>query len=218
MPASRMAPIPASRSPRLRCEMAPMGKMWTAARRAVWTMNWVTAALSLTGSVLGMAQMEVKPPAAAARAPVSMVSACSLPGSRKCTCRSTKPGATTSPVVSSTSASGTSSAGATSAMSPSRTSTSRTASSFCAGSTTRPFFSNSIFCIPALPGVYCGTATGASGGPSSRSSTAIRTATPFSTWFRMTDREKSATSEEISRPRLMGPGCITIASSRASRR
>ncbi len=48
--------------------------------------------------------------------------------------------------------------------------------------------------------------------PRMRSSTAMRTAMPFSTWFRMTERCESATSEEISRPRLMGPGCITMAS------
>ena len=39
-----------------------------------------------------------------------------------------------------------------------------------------------------------------------RSSTAIRTAMPFSTWFRITERCESATSDEISRPRLIGPG------------
>ena len=50
------------------------------------------------------------------------------------------------------------------------------------------------------------------GRPRIRSSTAMRTATPFSTWLRITDRCESATSEEISRPRLMGPGCMTIAS------
>ena len=60
----------------------------------------MTVALSLTGIVFGMQQMEVKPPAAAAREPVSMVSACSMPGSRRCTCMSMKPGATISPVAS----------------------------------------------------------------------------------------------------------------------
>ena len=40
----------------------------------------MTVALSFTGAVLGMGQMEVNPPAAAAREPVSMVSACSKPG------------------------------------------------------------------------------------------------------------------------------------------
>src|SRR5207253_3111403 len=41
-------------------------------------------------------------------------------------------------------------------------------------------------------------------------STAMRTATPISTWFwiRLTARS-SATSESISTPRFMGPGCMT---------
>ncbi len=44
------------------------------------------------------------------------------------------------------------------------------------------------------------------------SSTAMRTATPISTCSRMSDCAPSATSEEISTPRFMGPGCITSAS------
>ena len=64
----------------------------------------MTVALSFTGLVFGMQQIDVKPPAAAARAPVSMVSACSKPGSRRCTCMSIKPGATIRPVASKTSA------------------------------------------------------------------------------------------------------------------
>src|SRR3954452_19050233 len=51
---------------------------------------------------------------------------------------------------------------------------------------------------------------------STRSSTAMRTAIPFPTWFRMADRCESATSDEISRPRLMGPGCMTITSGLAN--
>ena len=39
----------------------------------------------------------MNPPAAAARDPLSMVSACSKPGSRRCTCMSMKPGATIMP-------------------------------------------------------------------------------------------------------------------------
>src|SRR5581483_9190315 len=54
--------------------------------------------------------------------------------------------------------------------------------------------------------------------PIIRSRTAIRTAIPFSTWLRITERWKSATSEASSRPRLMGPGCITIASGLARAR
>jgi len=48
------------------------------------------------------------------------------------------------------------------------------------------------------------------------SSTAMRTATPLRTWARITDCGPSATSEEISMPRFMGPGCMTIASALAS--
>src|SRR5437660_1387334 len=44
-----------------------------------------------------MAHTALNPPAAAARAPVAIVSTSSLPGSRRCTCRSTSPGATTWP-------------------------------------------------------------------------------------------------------------------------
>ena len=54
--------------------------------------------------------------------------------------------------------------------------------------------------------------------PITFSNTAIRTATPFSTWFKITDRCESATSLEISLPRLIGPGCITIVSGRVSAR
>ncbi len=73
-------------------------------------------ALSFTGLVLGMQQMEVKPPAAAAREPLSMVSACSKPGSRRCTCMSMKPGATIMPAASNTSALGEERFGATPAI------------------------------------------------------------------------------------------------------
>ena len=49
------------------------------------------------GSVFGMAQTVVKPPRAAARVPLATVSAVSPPGSRRCACRSHRPGASTSP-------------------------------------------------------------------------------------------------------------------------
>ena len=45
-----------------------------------------------------------------------------------------------------------------------------------------------------------------------REITAMRTATPISTCSRMTDCTPSATSESISMPRFIGPGCITSAS------
>ena len=54
--------------------------------------------------------------------------------------------------------------------------------------------------------------------PITLSSTAMRTAMPFSTWLRITERWKSATSDDNSRPRLMGPGCITMASGLARSR
>src|SRR5262249_59133965 len=46
----------------------------------------------------------------------------------------------------------------------------------------------------------------------SASSTAMRTATPISTCWRMSDWEPSATPVSISTPRFIGPGCITSAS------
>ena len=62
-----------------------------------------TASESCGGSVFGMATTAVNPPSAAAREPVSIVSASSRPGSRRCVWRSTKPGATTQPDASSVS-------------------------------------------------------------------------------------------------------------------
>ena len=55
----------------------------------------MTALLSFTGRVLGMAATAVKPPAAAAWVPVRMVSLYSSPGSRRWTCMSMSPGVTT---------------------------------------------------------------------------------------------------------------------------
>src|SRR2546430_4745539 len=55
-------------------------------------MNPTAAWLSVTGSVFGMAHTAVNPPATAARVPLAMVSTSSFPGSRKCTCTSTRPG------------------------------------------------------------------------------------------------------------------------------
>src|SRR5262249_11605865 len=54
--------------------------------------------------------------------------------------------------------------------------------------------------------------------PVSRYSTAMRTATPFVTWSRMREGSASATSLAISTPRLIGPGCSTIASGLARAR
>ena len=142
-----------------------------------------------------MQHTDVNPPAAAARDPLSIVSACSNPGSRRCTCMSMNPGATIIPVASNTSALGDDRFGATPAIRPSTISTSATRSVFDAGSITLPFLMTIAMAYPIT-----------------FSSTAIRTAMPFSTWFRITERWKSATSLDSSRPRLIGPGCITIAS------
>ncbi len=52
--------------------------------------------------------------------------------------------------------------------------------------------------------------------PATASSTAMRTATPLLTCARITDCGPSATSEEISMPRFIGCGCITMASRRGA--
>ena len=62
----------------------------------------VTPALSLTGLVFGMHATAVKPPATAAAVPVATVSLVLLPGSRRCTCMSMRPGHTTKPLGTST--------------------------------------------------------------------------------------------------------------------
>ena len=207
-PAACMAPISANCSPSQSFVMAPIGKtLMGAYRRARSTMKLVTVGLSLTGMVLGMQQTEVKPPAAAARAPVSIVSACSMPGSRKWTWISSKPGETMQSEASRTSASPASMRSPTVAMRPSSINTSRGASVLEAGSTTRPFLISNL--LMNLQGEVADLRRHHA---HTLSSTAMRTATPFCTWFKITDRGKSATSDEISRPRLIGPGCITIAS------
>jgi hypothetical protein len=52
----------------------------------------MAASVSSGGLVLGMQQTVVNPPATAAAAPVAMVSSSSLPGSRKWTWMSSRPG------------------------------------------------------------------------------------------------------------------------------
>ena len=51
-----------------------------------------TPAVSATGDVFAIALSAVNPPLTPAREPESTVSASSLPGSRRCVCRSTNPG------------------------------------------------------------------------------------------------------------------------------
>jgi hypothetical protein len=100
----------------------------------------VTAALSFTGWVFGMQATAVNPPTAAAAVPLAIVSLCSCPGSRRCTCMSTKPGHTTSPPgISMTSTPGsTARSWPTAATRSPSSSTSRTPSIPCVGSTTCP--------------------------------------------------------------------------------
>ena len=106
--------------------------------------------LSTAGFVFAINTTLVKPPLSAAFAPVSISSLCVKPGSRKCTCTSTSPGATMHPAASITSQCAPSPQNAcrsASAIScailrifPSPTRTSASCSTLSAGSTTVPFF------------------------------------------------------------------------------
>src|SRR6266571_7801939 len=145
-----MSPISASSSPRPPLLTQPIGKtLTTPLRRASATMYSVTDRPSFHGSVFGMQAIEVNPPAAAACVPVSMLSVCSCPGSRRWTCMSTNPGQTQWPEASSTFVPAGTAPFATapprpcpegrlSAIRPSTTSRSRRASVPVAGSMTRP--------------------------------------------------------------------------------
>ena len=82
--------------------MKPTGTR--ASRAAASRSERGSARESTTGSVLGIATTAQKPPAAAARVPVSRSSLCSWPGVRRCTCGSTKPGNRCAPAPSSASA------------------------------------------------------------------------------------------------------------------
>ncbi len=74
-PAFLISPISASSLPLLPRVMEPTGKTWAAhCSRAVSKMYRIRAAVSATGLVLGMQATAVKPPRAAARVPVRMVS------------------------------------------------------------------------------------------------------------------------------------------------
>jgi len=63
---------------------AAMGSTRTAPSVRAFSSTYSTVArVSMAGSVLGMQHTVVKPPRAAARVPVAMVSLCSSPGSRR---------------------------------------------------------------------------------------------------------------------------------------
>src|SRR5215831_2459988 len=111
-----------------------------------------------------MQQTAVKPPAAAARVPLAMVSLYSKPGSRRCVWMSMNPGHTTLPVASTVSApAGAVSARPTLAIRPSATSTSTTASTLEAGSSRRPFLMRRLALMRDSPSegpCSCGAASG----------------------------------------------------------
>ena len=73
-PADLSEPYSVSFSPRLPRVAAAMGKTRMLAPRSGLCIQRVVSGESLTGTVLGMAQTLVKPPAAAAAVPVAMVS------------------------------------------------------------------------------------------------------------------------------------------------
>ena len=85
-PACTNSPISASSAPSSFLVIAPAGKTrQRLAASASWSTKWVMVAESLGGLVFGIATTEVKPPATAARLPVSTVSLPPSPGSRKWT-------------------------------------------------------------------------------------------------------------------------------------
>src|SRR5579859_3546905 len=148
MPASFIPAISEIASPLLSIEAAPIGHTRTLpVAFARSRMNRVTDALSFTGFVFGMQHTAVKPPFAAARVPVSMVSEDSCPGSRRSSDLSINPGATISPFTSNISAPvpvPIFPASATSLIFSPSSNTSRAASVLLAGSTRRPFLISSI--------------------------------------------------------------------------
>src|SRR5436189_3100127 len=95
MPAWTREPIGASSSPPRFFEIAPVGKTFThAVSPARSLIHAIVLGLSAAGEVFGIQTIVVNPPAAAARAPDSIVSLWPNPGSRRCTCMSIKPGHT----------------------------------------------------------------------------------------------------------------------------
>src|SRR4051812_1532921 len=92
-PAWASEPIGAISSPARPFEIAPVGNTLTHAVAAARSLiHAIVLGLSATGEVFGMQTTVVKPPAAAARAPDSIVSFQLKPGSRRCTWRSISPG------------------------------------------------------------------------------------------------------------------------------
>src|SRR4030095_11109861 len=140
-PACASDPIGASSSPARPFEIAPVGKTFTDAPAARFLIHAIVLGLSATGDVFGMQTIVVNPPAAAARAPDSIVSLWLNPGSRRWTCMSIKPGATMSPLASTSSISdfGLRISALEATIFPSSMQTSPTSSRLFAGSITRPW-------------------------------------------------------------------------------
>ncbi len=79
-PSPASSPIGARAFPARPTVMAPATATSATADRPRASTSWAVAAQSIAGSVLGMARTAVYPPSAAARAPLSTVSASSRPG------------------------------------------------------------------------------------------------------------------------------------------
>ena len=138
-PAFLREPIGARALPSWPLVSVLVGRTRTAASRAqISRRSWMVPTLSAAGSESGIVTTVVKPPAAAARVPVRTVSRAVRPGSPRRQFRSTKPGATTRPLPSSTRALACSAAVSRSTNTPSRAKRSPLASSRPdAGSSTR---------------------------------------------------------------------------------
>jgi hypothetical protein len=100
-PSSESATAPAAASSFMSVSSSPRIPRVTVARKPMPTLAstsarsrraTTSAAVSTGGSVLAIARIPQKPPAAAALEPVSMSSLCSWPGVRRCTCGSKKAG------------------------------------------------------------------------------------------------------------------------------
>src|SRR5262249_29481135 len=98
-----------------------------------------------------MQQTVVKPPAAAERVPLSTVSLCSNPGSRRWVCRSTKPGVRSFPEPSTVSAPSAGRSFPIASILPSRILRSATRSKARTGSNNRAFFIKVAFMVNAFP-------------------------------------------------------------------
>ena len=97
-PAAASSMRSASSVPRRPRVIAAIGRTRAAVAASPRAMSCaIKPAESMAGSVFGMAQTVVNPPASAAWAPVAIVSDSSKPGSRRWACRSMKPGAVMSP-------------------------------------------------------------------------------------------------------------------------